>query len=124
MAAVAAALRLWLWAALLVLAAAVYEDQVGKFDWRQQYVGKLKFASLEFSPGSKKLVVATEKNVIAALNSRTGEILWRHVDKGTAEGAVDAMLLYGQGKQSPAWSLLWCWLHLPIPQFLPLYRVC
>lgn len=41
---------------------------------RQQYVGKLKFASLEFSPGSKKLVVATEKNVIAALNSRTGEI--------------------------------------------------
>lgn len=33
MAAVAAALRLWLWAALLVLAAAVYEDQVGKFDW-------------------------------------------------------------------------------------------
>uniref|UniRef100_A0A8C0K418 ER membrane protein complex subunit 1 n=1 Tax=Canis lupus dingo TaxID=286419 RepID=A0A8C0K418_CANLU len=63
---------------------------------RQQYVGKLKFASLEFSPGSKKLVVATEKNVIAALNSRTGEILWRHVDKGTAEGAVDAMLLYGQ----------------------------
>ncbi|XP_061251084.1 ER membrane protein complex subunit 1 isoform X2 [Bos javanicus] len=88
--------RLWLWAALLVPAAAVYEDQVGKFDWRQQYVGKLKFASLEFSPGSKKLVVATEKNVIAALNSRTGEILWRHVDKGTAEGVVDAMLLYGQ----------------------------
>uniref|UniRef100_A0A8D0PGT5 ER membrane protein complex subunit 1 n=2 Tax=Sus scrofa TaxID=9823 RepID=A0A8D0PGT5_PIG len=92
----AAASRFWLWAALLIPAAAVYEDQVGKFDWRQQYVGKLKFASLEFSPGSKKLVVATEKNVIAALNSRTGEILWRHVDKGTAEGAVDAMLLYGQ----------------------------
>ncbi|ELK10451.1 hypothetical protein PAL_GLEAN10012897 [Pteropus alecto] len=95
-AAVASASRFWLWATLLVPAAAVYEDQVGKFDWRQQYVGKLKFASLEFSPGSKKLVVATEKNVIAALNSRTGEILWRHVDKGTAEGAVDAMLLYGQ----------------------------
>ncbi|KAF5924712.1 hypothetical protein HPG69_004584 [Diceros bicornis minor] len=94
--AAAAASRFWFWAALLVPAAAVYEDQVGKFDWRQQYVGKLKFASLEFSPGSKKLVVATEKNVIAALNSRTGEILWRHVDKGTAEGAVDAMLLYGQ----------------------------
>ncbi|XP_061004022.1 ER membrane protein complex subunit 1 isoform X4 [Dama dama] len=92
----AAASRLWLWAALLIPAAAVYEDQVGKFDWRQQYVGKLKFASLEFSPGSKKLVVATEKNVIAALNSRTGEILWRHVDKGSAEGVVDAMLLCGQ----------------------------
>uniref|UniRef100_A0A8B9WLP1 ER membrane protein complex subunit 1 n=1 Tax=Bos mutus grunniens TaxID=30521 RepID=A0A8B9WLP1_BOSMU len=74
--------RLWLWAALLVPAAAVYEDQVGKFDWRQQYVGKLKFASLEFSPGSKKLVVATEKNVIAALNSRTGEIYAITVSNG------------------------------------------
>ncbi|XP_044523744.1 ER membrane protein complex subunit 1 isoform X1 [Gracilinanus agilis] len=88
--------RLWLWAALLVLSAAVYEDQVGKFDWRQQYVGKLKFASLECAPGSKKIVVATEENVIAALNSRTGAILWRHVDKGTPEGAIDAMLLHGQ----------------------------
>ncbi|XP_038602282.1 ER membrane protein complex subunit 1 isoform X1 [Tachyglossus aculeatus] len=90
----------WLWLclcpALLSPAAAVYEDQVGKFDWRQQYVGKLKFASLEFAPGAKKLVVATEKNVMAALNSRTGEILWRQVDKGTAEGTIDAMLLQGQ----------------------------
>uniref|UniRef100_F6S330 ER membrane protein complex subunit 1 n=1 Tax=Callithrix jacchus TaxID=9483 RepID=F6S330_CALJA len=72
----------WLWAALLISVAAVYEDQVGKFDWRQQYVGKLKFASLEFSPGSKKLVVATEKNVIAALNSRTGEIYAITVSNG------------------------------------------
>ncbi|XP_063001103.1 ER membrane protein complex subunit 1 [Elgaria multicarinata webbii] len=77
-------------------AAAVYEDQVGKFDWRQQYLGKIKFASLESSQGSKKLIVATEKNVMAALNSRTGDILWRHVDKGTPEGAVDAMLIHGQ----------------------------
>ncbi|KAF7239329.1 ER membrane protein complex subunit 1 [Varanus komodoensis] len=94
------------WAALLLLrlllvpspppAGAVYEDQVGKFDWRQQYVGKIKFVSLESSQGSKKLIVATEKNVMAALNSRTGDILWRHVDKGTPEGAVDAMLIHGQ----------------------------
>uniref|UniRef100_A0A8B9Z8K8 ER membrane protein complex subunit 1 n=1 Tax=Buteo japonicus TaxID=224669 RepID=A0A8B9Z8K8_9AVES len=46
--------------------------------------------------GSKKLIVATEKNVVAALNSRSGEILWRHVDKGTHEGAIDAMLIHGQ----------------------------
>ncbi|XP_049671611.1 ER membrane protein complex subunit 1 [Accipiter gentilis] len=87
-----------LWVLLLLppLTAAVYEDQVGKFDWRQQYVGKLKFASLEASQGSKKLIVATEKNVVAALNSRSGEILWRHVDKGTPEGAIDAMLIHGQ----------------------------
>ncbi|XP_077167763.1 ER membrane protein complex subunit 1 [Paroedura picta] len=81
---------------LLLPAGAVYEDQVGKFDWRQQYVGKLKFASLEASQGSKKLIVATEKNVMAAFNSRTGDILWRHVDKGTPEGVVDTMLSHGQ----------------------------
>uniref|UniRef100_H9GS91 EMC1 first beta-propeller domain-containing protein n=1 Tax=Anolis carolinensis TaxID=28377 RepID=H9GS91_ANOCA len=60
----------------------------------------------ESSQGSKKLIVATEKNVVAALNSRTGDILImrslllffvkRHVDKGTPEGAVDAMLIHGQ----------------------------
>lgn len=26
--------------------------------------------------------------------------VWRHVDKGTPEGAIDAMLIHGQGKQS------------------------
>uniref|UniRef100_G3W3B0 ER membrane protein complex subunit 1 n=1 Tax=Sarcophilus harrisii TaxID=9305 RepID=G3W3B0_SARHA len=81
MAAVLAA-RLWLWAALLASATAVYEDQVGKFDWRQQYIGKLKFASLECAPGSKKMVVATEENVIAALNSRTGAIYALTVSNG------------------------------------------
>lgn len=25
--------------------------------------------------------------------------VWRHVDKGTPEGAIDAMLVHGQGKE-------------------------
>ncbi|XP_044130946.1 ER membrane protein complex subunit 1-like isoform X2 [Bufo gargarizans] len=87
-------------AALLLLSvslsAAVYEDQVGKFDWRQQYVGRLKFAALESGHGAKKLIAATEKNVVLALNSRTGDILWRHIDKDTTEGSIDALLIYGQ----------------------------
>lgn len=41
---------------------------------RQQYVGRLKFASLESGQGAKKLIAATEKNIIVALNSRTGDI--------------------------------------------------
>ncbi|XP_075462137.1 ER membrane protein complex subunit 1 [Ascaphus truei] len=80
----------------LTLSGAVYEDQVGKFDWRQQYVGRLKFASLESGQGAKKLIAVTEKNVIVSLNSRTGDLLWRHVDKDSAEGAVDALLMLGQ----------------------------
>ncbi|OXB64397.1 hypothetical protein ASZ78_009980 [Callipepla squamata] len=86
------------WALLLLppLVGAVYEDQVGKFDWRQRYVGKLKLASLEAAQGSKKLLVGTEKNVVAALNARSGDILWRHADKASPEGAIDAMLIHGQ----------------------------
>eukprot|EP00079_Xenopus_tropicalis_P031908 XP_017945679.1 PREDICTED: ER membrane protein complex subunit 1 isoform X1 [Xenopus tropicalis] len=88
------------WVSLLVaslaLSGAVYEDQVGKFDWRQQFVGRIKFASLESGLGAKKLIAATDKNIIAALNSRTGDLLWRHVDKDTSEGSVDALMMLGQ----------------------------
>ncbi|KPP60027.1 ER membrane protein complex subunit 1-like, partial [Scleropages formosus] len=54
---------------------AVYEDQVGKFDWRQQYVGKVLFAHFEsHSQASKKLILATDKNIVASLNPRTGDL--------------------------------------------------
>nr|DBA15715.1 TPA: hypothetical protein GDO54_003187 [Pyxicephalus adspersus] len=92
----AAMYRLAVLLGLVALSLAVYEDQVGKFDWRQQYVGRLKFAVLESGQGAKKLIAATEKNAIVALNSRNGDILWRHIDKDTAEGSVDALLMYGQ----------------------------
>uniref|UniRef100_A0A8C5U5C5 ER membrane protein complex subunit 1 n=1 Tax=Malurus cyaneus samueli TaxID=2593467 RepID=A0A8C5U5C5_9PASS len=86
----------WAWPAAPAPAPVPLTDAPIPSRRRQQYVGKLKFASLEASQGSKKLVVATEENVVAALNSRSGEILWRHVDKGTPEGAIDAMLIHGQ----------------------------
>ncbi|KAM5126329.1 ER membrane protein complex subunit 1-like, partial [Mantella aurantiaca] len=92
----AAVYRLAVLLGVAALCWAVYEDQVGKFDWRQQHVGRLKFAVLESGPGAKKLIAATEKNVVVALNSRNGDILWRHIDKDTAEGAVDALLMYSQ----------------------------
>ncbi|KAK1340428.1 hypothetical protein QTO34_018998 [Cnephaeus nilssonii] len=96
-AAAAAAARFWLWAALLIPAAAVYEDQVGKFDWCETAVyWEAQIRLLGIFPWIQEVGCGHREEVIAALNSRTGEILWRHVDKGTAEGAVDAMLLYGQ----------------------------
>ncbi|KAM4650502.1 ER membrane protein complex subunit 1 isoform 2-T2 [Discoglossus pictus] len=91
-----AVLRALLLSGLLALVAAVYEDQAGKFDWRQQYVGRLKFAALESGLGAKKLVAVTEKNVITALNSRTGDLLWRHVDKDSPEGVIDGLLTAAQ----------------------------
>ncbi|KAL3063994.1 hypothetical protein OYC64_000325 [Pagothenia borchgrevinki] len=76
---------------------AVFEDQVGKFDWRQQYVGKVLFSNFDAqSQSSKKVIVATENNVFASLNIRTGELFWRHVDAIGPEGKIDALLHHGQ----------------------------
>ncbi|XP_019723602.1 ER membrane protein complex subunit 1 isoform X1 [Hippocampus comes] len=76
---------------------AVFEDQVGKFDWRQQYVGNVRFAHFDAHlQSSKKVILATEKNVFAAVNTRTGELFWRHVDKNGPEGNINALLHHGQ----------------------------
>uniref|UniRef100_A0AAX7TNY1 ER membrane protein complex subunit 1 n=1 Tax=Astatotilapia calliptera TaxID=8154 RepID=A0AAX7TNY1_ASTCA len=89
---------LWLKCIILYNAVdAVFEDQVGKFDWRQQYVGKVRFSHFDTHvQSSKKVLVATENNVFAALNTRTGELFWRHVDKSGPEGNIDALLHHGQ----------------------------
>ncbi|XP_043942998.1 ER membrane protein complex subunit 1 [Protopterus annectens] len=64
---------------------------------RQQYVGKLQNVAFDTATQlSRRLVVTTEKNVIAALNARTGELFWRHVDRTGPEGRIDALLTLGQ----------------------------
>ncbi|KAH7658285.1 Quinoprotein alcohol dehydrogenase-like protein [Dioscorea alata] len=63
-----------------LLAAALYEDQVGIADWHQKYIGKTKQAVFHTQKaGRKRVVVATEENVIASLDLRSGDIYWRHV---------------------------------------------
>ncbi|XP_017764681.1 PREDICTED: ER membrane protein complex subunit 1 isoform X2 [Eufriesea mexicana] len=76
---------------LFNLSLCLYEDQVGKFDWKQNYVGKIKFASFDTVSTAKKIIVATEENVIAALNLKSGQILWRRIlEKGYA-GRIRAL---------------------------------
>lgn len=53
----------------------LYEDQVGKFDWKRSFIGKVKFAKFEV----KRLIVVTEENVLASLNIKNGNILWRQL---------------------------------------------
>ncbi|XP_050312086.1 ER membrane protein complex subunit 1 [Anthonomus grandis grandis] len=60
---------------LVHLTVALYEDQVGKFDWKRSFVGKVKYVSIE----AKRIIVATEENVLASLNLNSGEIQWRQV---------------------------------------------
>ncbi|XP_061831444.1 ER membrane protein complex subunit 1 [Nerophis lumbriciformis] len=90
-------LQLFKLTALCFAVDAVFEDQVGKFDWRQQYVGKVRFAHFDAqTQASKKVILATENNVFAAVNTRTGELLWRHVDKTGPNGHINALLHHGQ----------------------------
>lgn len=42
---------------------------------RQQYVGKVRFSYFDTHvQGTKKLLLATENNIFAALNTRTGDL--------------------------------------------------
>ncbi|TVU16923.1 hypothetical protein EJB05_32927 [Eragrostis curvula] len=67
-------------ACLATLASAIYEDQVGLADWHQKYIGKVKQAVYHSQKsGRRRVVVLTEENVLASLDLRSGDILWRHV---------------------------------------------
>ncbi|KAL3860995.1 hypothetical protein ACJMK2_007088 [Sinanodonta woodiana] len=81
--------------ARLCFVLSLYEDQIGKFDWRQQYVGKVENLYWEQSPGlgmGKKIFVSTEKNVLAAINTHNASIAWRKVFEEGARGKVDQLL--------------------------------
>ncbi|KAK1359049.1 hypothetical protein POM88_043523 [Heracleum sosnowskyi] len=65
----------------------LHEDQVSLMDWHQQYIGKVKQAVFQTQKaGRKRVIVATEENVVASLDLRRGEIFWRKV-----LGAKDAV---------------------------------
>eukprot|EP00124_Ichthyophonus_hoferi_P002908 Ihof_evm4s222 gene=Ihof_evmTU4s222 len=61
---------------LFGLTTAIYEDQRGQSDWYQAYVGNVIGSC--YSQEGKHFTVATESNVIGAINLN-GDIVWRHV---------------------------------------------
>ncbi|KAE8738070.1 hypothetical protein FOCC_FOCC016445 [Frankliniella occidentalis] len=116
---------------VLTLSECLYEDQVGKFDWQQSFIGDLKFAFGDAS--GKRGIVATELNVVAALNLKTGNILWRHVLE--RDGKIEYMsmtssgeaIIVSQGIKSlvrafdpVTGTLSWEWT---VPSSLPVNRV-
>lgn len=42
---------------------------------RQTYVGRIKFSQFDTVSTAKKIIVATEENVLAALNLKTGKLI-------------------------------------------------
>ncbi|XP_028044112.1 ER membrane protein complex subunit 1 isoform X1 [Bombyx mandarina] len=81
---------------LINLSMCIYEDQIGKFDWRQSYVGRIKFAQFDTVSTARKIIVATEENVLAALNLKTGQVVWRHVFESTSSGNIQLLHLSDQ----------------------------
>lgn len=59
------------------LVTCLYQDQVGKFDWRKQFIGIPKFVYNH--PGLGNTIVGTESNVIASLQNKDGDIIWRQL---------------------------------------------
>ncbi|XP_060519442.1 ER membrane protein complex subunit 1 [Cylas formicarius] len=72
---------------LIHLTVALYEDQVGKFDWKRSFVGKVKYVSFE----AKKIIVATEENVLASLNLKNGNIQWRQLLEDPKECQIELL---------------------------------
>lgn len=46
---------------------------------RQTYVGRIKFSQFDTVSTAKKIIVATEENVLAALNLKTGKLILLNV---------------------------------------------
>lgn len=55
----------------------LHEDQRGKFDWHKRFIGIPKF--VQISSKEDNLIIGTENNVIASIQSSTGNILWRQL---------------------------------------------
>lgn len=54
----------------------LFEDQVFKFDWRQQYLGVAQDLTFE---GVSSIILRTASNVVASVDADSGHIKWRHI---------------------------------------------
>lgn len=53
----------------------IFEDQAGQRDWKRENIGNVKSALFQ----ARRLYVATDSNVVAALGIKSGKVEWRHV---------------------------------------------
>ncbi|XP_070498350.1 ER membrane protein complex subunit 1 isoform X2 [Chironomus tepperi] len=80
------------------LCSALYEDQIGKFDWRKKFVGTVKFGYFD-AQNADKSIVATDENVLAAISSKNGDILWRKVfETDNTRGEIKFLHVTRDGK--------------------------
>jgi len=89
---------------LVSLVAGLFEDQAGKFDWKQSYVGKVTHLGFHSSGVTSVLVVATESNVVAGLDADSGAIVWRHAFESDELGKVWDLRVVGRYSVSASGS--------------------
>lgn len=51
-------------------------------------MGQIKFSHFDTVSTAKKIIIATEENVVAALNFKSGQILWRQVLERAQNGKI------------------------------------
>lgn len=58
----------------------LYEDQINKYDWKKEYIGRVNQVTFDGSLSiSKNVFVITEKRVLASISSKTGVVNWRYI---------------------------------------------
>lgn len=75
---------------LIVGVKCLFEDQAGTYDWRQQHVGKPLYSHVDFL--GKKFFVATDQNLLSALNIKNGNIAWRKIFESNENGKIEHVL--------------------------------
>ncbi|CAL2035031.1 unnamed protein product [Caenorhabditis brenneri] len=78
---------------LVAAVTAIFEDQVGKFDWRKPLIGcpaRVHFDKI----GSKsdRLLISTEQSVLASLVLNTGNIGWRRIMETPEEESTSGLV--------------------------------
>ncbi|CAL8113535.1 unnamed protein product [Orchesella dallaii] len=89
-------------ACFLGCTSALHEDQAGKFDWHQKFIGPIKFVVNDPNQ-PKRILLGASNNVIGAVHGNTGNILYRHLLEPAGK-----LLYFGvyEEKQCVAVSLL------------------
>ncbi|KAI7878778.1 DUF1620-domain-containing protein [Lichtheimia hyalospora FSU 10163] len=59
---------------IAIPATAIYASQAGIVDWHHTWIGKARWSALT---APSQLVVSTERNMLASINTDTGAIVWR-----------------------------------------------
>ncbi|GAB0095170.1 ER membrane protein complex subunit 1 [Sergentomyia squamirostris] len=106
-------LKIIIFLSLVISVCCLYEDQIGKFDWRRSFLGKLQNGYFD-SVGNDLILVTSEENVVAGLSAKSGEILWRQVLERNQRGDIKHAAFYTDTQsQVPQTTLLTVSGHTP-----------